>query len=170
MRDCANAEMRDQLPGYVHGRLGAGARAGVETHVASCADCAAELELLRSIAGAMAEALGARATPVDVDRIVAALPAPQRARPIWFRTAQWRAAAVLLFMAGSSSLLWVSQKPPSTSQEPQAAESMTFAGGVADLSEAQLNTLLGEMGRLSSTPSADLDVSASLSVATEKVK
>ena len=170
MRDCANAEVRDQLPEFVHGRLGSTARLAVEAHLATCADCAAEVDLLRSIAGAMGDALAARVPRVDVDRIVAALPAPRRARPVWFRTAQWRAAAVILFMAGSTSLLWVNRKAPSLPSEPLATESMSFAGGVADLSEAQLNALLGEMSKLSSTPSAELDVSTSVSAAAEQSK
>jgi len=47
MTDCPNAEMRDRLPDLLHERLDAVARALVEAHVASCADCRAELTLLR---------------------------------------------------------------------------------------------------------------------------
>ncbi|HVZ77544.1 MAG TPA: zf-HC2 domain-containing protein, partial [Gemmatimonadaceae bacterium] len=62
--------MRDLLPDLLNGTLDAGARAEVEAHVASCADCRAELDMLRAIR---------RAAPqpaVNVARIVSALPAP----------------------------------------------------------------------------------------------
>ena len=170
MRDCPNAEMRDQLPEYVHGRLDARARAIVESHLSACADCAAEHELVRSLSAAVAAALAAQAPAVNTDRIVAALPSPRRARLSWFRTAQWRAAAVVVFMAGSSSLLWVNARAPASKGEPAAVQSMTFAGGVTDLTDAQLNTLLGEMEQLSSLPSAELPVSTLVPAGGERAK
>ena len=105
MNDCQNAEMRDQLPDLLHERLGAAARATVMAHVASCADCREELELLRVAHGTLI-----KATPrVDLNFIVEALPKPApRARtlsvprrPIW---SDWRiAAAGVLLVAGASS-------------------------------------------------------------------
>ena len=168
MRDCPDAQMRDQLPEFVSGRLGAGARATVEAHLATCPDCAAEVALLRSMFSALVAAQEARAPQVDVARIAAALPKPRRVRTPWFRTTQWRAAAVLLFMAGASSLLWTNRHAPATPSEPAAAESMTFAGGVSDLSEAQLNMLLGEMDSISSIPIVDLDLAPLSPVAPSK--
>ncbi|MBI2796028.1 MAG: zf-HC2 domain-containing protein [Gemmatimonadetes bacterium] len=170
MRDCPNAMMRDQLPEYVHGRLDAVARAAVDSHLASCADCAAEVDLLRWISGAVTEAMGERSPQVNADRVMAALRRARRPRMAWLRTTEWRAAAVLLFMAGTSSLLWMNWQQPVTPSEPAAAESMSFAGGVTDLSEAQLSTLLGEMDKLSATPSTELDVSASLTATAERDK
>jgi anti-sigma factor RsiW len=74
MTDCTNADVRDLLPGYAHGTLGAAERARVESHLAGCADCAAELSLIRAARRALAPA-----PAVDVARIVAALPmAPAR--------------------------------------------------------------------------------------------
>ena len=72
MNDCPNAEIRDQLPDLLHDRLSSSTRAGVMAHVATCADCRDELELLRGVH----EALAARAPQVDVDAIVRALPRP----------------------------------------------------------------------------------------------
>jgi len=73
MMDCTNVEVRDLLPEYAAGRLGAAEHERVERHLTGCAECADELSLIR----AAARALGA-APAVDVARIVAALPAPAR--------------------------------------------------------------------------------------------
>lgn len=76
MMDCSSARIRDLLPEYAHGRLSAADRVAVEAHVAGCADCAAELSLVRAAASALSAA-----PATDVARIVAALPAPPR-RPV----------------------------------------------------------------------------------------
>lgn len=71
MFDCANVEMRELLPELAAGTLDALTRARVEAHLASCAECASELEMLRLVRAAFAGAPG-----VDTQRIVAALPKP----------------------------------------------------------------------------------------------
>src|SRR5947209_7568668 len=99
MTDCPDAEIRDRLPDLLHDRLDASTRAAVEAHVAGCADCRAELELLRGIQSAHV----VRTPRVNVNAIVAALPAPpvtpmagapipiaSRRRQTWF---DWRVAA-----------------------------------------------------------------------------
>jgi anti-sigma factor RsiW len=105
MNDCQNADMRDQLPDLLNERLDGSARAVVMAHVAACADCRDELELLRVARGTLL-----KATPrVDLNFIVEALPkaaprariAPSPRRPMW---ADWRiAAAAVLLIAGGSS-------------------------------------------------------------------
>jgi Putative zinc-finger len=105
MTDCSNAEIRDRLPDLLHDRLDASARAAVNAHVARCADCRDELELLRGVHGILI----AVAPRVDVDSIVAALPKARaretrslRPRRTW---SDWRvAAAVTLLVAGGSSV------------------------------------------------------------------
>ena len=52
----------------MHGTLGSAERARVEAHLAGCAECRAEVALLRSMSAAMAR----RAPAVDVKRIVTA--------------------------------------------------------------------------------------------------
>ena len=97
MNDCTNADVRDLLPDLLHGRLDAAARASVEAHVAACADCAAELAVLRNLRSATG-------TPkVDIASIVAALPAYRApARRSWVG---WRsAAAIAVIVAGASSV------------------------------------------------------------------
>jgi|GEM_PF-631743 len=68
MADCSRDDIRDLLPDLVHDQLEPEARARVEQHLAGCAECAAELDLLRAMRAT------AFATPdVDVDRIAAAV-------------------------------------------------------------------------------------------------
>src|SRR3954469_530675 len=102
MNDCPNADVRDLLPDLLHDRLDAGMRAMVEAHVAGCADCAAELELLRQLRAT-------RRTPaVDVGSIVAAVPAYRTpARRSWV---SWRAAAVITVMVAGASSVAVLQR------------------------------------------------------------
>src|SRR4029079_13526348 len=73
MSECLSAEMRDVLPDFVHDQLDDGRAAEVRGHIASCAECAAEVELLRAVMSA------APAAPeMNIDRIVSALPTPTR--------------------------------------------------------------------------------------------
>lgn len=70
MTDCTRDDMRDRLPDLLNERLDAATRAEVARHVASCAECAAELAILRSMRNALAPA-----PRVDVRRIAAAVAA-----------------------------------------------------------------------------------------------
>jgi hypothetical protein len=65
--------MRDLLPDFVHGQLDAARSVEVREHVASCAECAAELELLNEVVAGMVSA-----PTMSVERIVAALPTSTR--------------------------------------------------------------------------------------------
>src|SRR5688500_14953962 len=68
MNDCVNGDIRDVLPELVTGTLPAGDVARVQEHVRACADCAAEVELLRTARAAM------RLAPtMDTARIAAAV-------------------------------------------------------------------------------------------------
>ena len=133
MNDCVNAEMRDQLPDLLNERLDAAARGLVMAHVASCADCRDELELLRVARGTLIAA-----TPrVDLNFIIEALPAPAlRARtasvprrPMW---ADWRiAAAGVLLIAGASSYSLVGHRDNAMVSDSTVASAPASGGGVA---------------------------------------
>lgn len=109
MRDCVNAEVRDRLPELVHGLLEEAERAGVESHVAECPDCAAEAALIRRAAGVIALA----SPRVDARRIAAALPMPevsaQVPRPRWSGGALRIAAALVVAAAGIGTLQYVTR-------------------------------------------------------------
>jgi len=111
MFDCANVEMRELLPELAAGTLDAATRALVEQHVATCAECASELETLRLVKSAFASA-----PTVDVGRIVAALPkpasAPRSARgsaPVR-RWMDWRVAAALTMITVGGLSVAVTQR------------------------------------------------------------
>jgi len=102
MSDCTDGELRDLLPELMHGTLDAETRRAVEAHAASCAECAEELALLRSLRVALEPA-----PRVDVQRIAAAVNArtTRTTRTPWRagRRAPWRvaiAAAALLAAGG----------------------------------------------------------------------
>lgn len=100
MRDCSNATMRDRLPDLLHERLPVAERAGVRAHLAACAECRAELELLTRIQAVTV-------TPrIDTSRIVAALP-PYRRESSWQRAARspmLRIAAAVVLLAGGATI------------------------------------------------------------------
>lgn len=98
MTDCPNAGIRDLLPDLVHDRVDAATRPEVERHVRECAECTAELALLRELRTAL------HVSPrLDVAAIVAAVP-PYRMQGgrSWVG---WRtAAAITVLVAGGSSV------------------------------------------------------------------
>jgi anti-sigma factor RsiW len=109
MNDCVNAEMRDRLPDLLNDRLPANERAEVVAHVAACADCREELDLLRGLRSA----LSAPVPHVDVARVVNALPKPsshatgRARRRTW---ADWRiAAAITVLVVGGSSVALINR-------------------------------------------------------------
>ena len=198
MTDCPKGEIRDRLPEYVHGTLGAAERAQIEAHLAGCTACRDEVALLRTVrAGVL------RRTPVvDTARVAAAViasrPVPRTRRefsrmpgrmPQYARLA---AAAVLViatgaigYLAGRATLkpqpavvtgTTPLQRPlpaapvtaPSGSQvavtpapvtapvvKPSTAAGLSFGGGVAGLSAAQVNSLLGDLDRVAPVLDAD---------------
>jgi anti-sigma factor RsiW len=68
--DCINTEVRDALPDLLHGRLSALDTATMNAHVESCAECRAELALLREV-----RATAALAPSMDHARMAASIPA-----------------------------------------------------------------------------------------------
>lgn len=173
MTDCSNAEMRDLLPDFVRGTLGAEALRRVEGHVAHCGPCTEEAALLRLLGRALAPA-----PAVDVAAIVARLPkAPLGRRPAWYAQPMLRMAAALLLFAGVGSF-FVSRSGQVTIAPPRVAgasasaslpaetvaavERGTGAGPAelsasvaGDLTDAELRTLLDSIDKLESAPAAE---------------
>jgi hypothetical protein len=187
MRDCADGQMRDLLPGHVNKTLSAADRAAVEAHLATCGDCAAEIAVIEAAARAFP------APQINIAGIVGALPAaPHRASR--FSGAAWRVAAgigvvligaasvVLLRGFGASALVQTAAAPapapagaalastesapapavaiPARASRPaasstHAAATMSFGGGLSDLSDEQLDALMSELDTLDSIPSAE---------------
>lgn len=102
MTDITHDEMRDALPDLLHGTLGRNRRDAVENHLASCPECAAELDVLR-----MARDAPSFAPRIDAAKIASVippyarmLPEPARQRP----SRQWqlaRAVAAVVLVVGA---------------------------------------------------------------------
>lgn len=102
MSECTNGEMRDLLPELVNGRLDAAQQLAVEGHVAACAECAAELTLLRSLRPVLM-----REPVVDTQRIAAEVRAQTSAaaeRKPSQRGAPWRLAIAAAALATVSAI------------------------------------------------------------------
>jgi anti-sigma factor RsiW len=100
------------LPDLLHGKLDARARARVEGHIATCEDCAEELEVLRTVKSA-----AVFIPAIDVDRVVRQIPpyrviAPAAQVPARSRVVSWLVAASLaVVVLGGGSLLMIQQRP-----------------------------------------------------------
>ena len=98
MNDCPNGDIRDLLPDLLHDRLDASERERVESHVATCEPCAAELGLLRDLRATMR-----RVPAIDTSAIAASIPAYRV--PVRRRWTAWRAAAAIAAIAvGGTSI------------------------------------------------------------------
>jgi hypothetical protein len=179
MSDCGNTDVRDQLPDLVNGSLPPAARAAVEAHVRACADCAAEVALLRT-----AHAVLRQGPAVDVGAIARAVRSARRPAPMprW-RAARWaRVAAAVLVVAAAGSVAVVGVRQggsgtervatrapgvtgpaprgnapglgaPTTAPSGGAGAELALAAGVQFLSESELETLLVDIEDLDVVPS-----------------
>jgi len=71
-----NTEVRDALPDFVNNRLAGQGAVTIKEHIESCADCQAEVALLRAV-----RASAMLAPQIDADRIAAAIPPYRVVRP-----------------------------------------------------------------------------------------
>jgi anti-sigma factor RsiW len=173
MSDCANVEIRELLPQYLHDRLQPPQRALVEAHLSDCEDCSAELMTLRAVRQAYANV---RVT--DMEAIVRALPKPpgRARRSVVRRFATWQQiAAVISFISLGGISLAMARSffnsdragvvsdttvlPPAMPSDParRATPGITFGGGVSDIATADLETLLGAIETLEAAPPAEPD-------------
>ncbi|MGH7652519.1 MAG: zf-HC2 domain-containing protein [Gemmatimonadaceae bacterium] len=127
MNKCVEVEIQEMLPDLLHNSLDTSERARVEAHVAACASCKAELDVLR-----MVQAAAVFAPRIDADRVVGHIP-PYRAivpvaqAPGRSRLVSWLvAASLLVVVAGGGSLLMIQQ-----------SGSVRGGGGVAHLDSSK---------------------------------
>jgi anti-sigma factor RsiW len=150
MSDFTCETVRELIPDFVRSRLGAGDLETVDTHVAGCVACRAELELVQAIlAGRL------RAPAGLAERVMRAVLVDRRApaRPWWGLTAA--AVAALALGIGMSS-----EQPPAILDVPGFAQEAQdlwlsedgFVAGApmfdemfADLSDDALMALLDEL-------------------------
>lgn len=174
MTDCDNETMRDQLPLLAHDALGAEESARVRAHVASCASCAAELELITA-----ARRVFEGATPqLDVAAIAAGLPVPQptfAGRPVLrlerpthrrrfsFPRYALAAAASLILVATLSvgalrSVFFGGIRADSVevaAVEPAGTADILGADGLSELGSDELTALLAELEAMEATVAAE---------------
>jgi anti-sigma factor RsiW len=175
MTDCPNGLMRDLLPEYAHGVLGAEEAARVAEHLAACGECRAELALLTRVQ----DALSLGVPRLDVAAITAALPmAPRSVRVMprrWVSRHVWQyAAAAGLVLIVGGGIVWrrapeadavrvadsshVAAAGAESTQSPagvRSVDGITFGGGLSDLSLNDLQALLGQMDSVRTLPSTD---------------
>ena len=174
MRDCPNAEIRDLLPDVVSGRISAPDRARVDAHLATCAECRAELALLESVKRS------ARTPAIDVDAIarkVASMSPVRTAeqRKQATRLRYWRIAAAFggIAIAGLTAkkiadanhpAIYVSRdtNPPvrSSVKPPQhpattGAVSIDVPADTRDLSTEELQQLLNNLQNMDAVPETE---------------
>jgi hypothetical protein len=184
MNDCPRVEFRDRLPELVHERLDVEERAVLMAHIEVCADCRAELELLRGVRAVLVVA------PVmDIDRIVHSLPSPNQrrvsARGLRGRFAEWQlAAAALVLLAGGASLTMYARggvqgrsivdsnvvasvkAAPNTSKaetvapkvEGSSENELAVGADLSDLTPGELTRLLSDVERLEPLPQTETDL------------
>lgn len=152
--DCPNGDMRDLLPELLHDRLALAVRRDVELHVGTCADCRAELALLR----AMRVSLG-RGPAVDVAAIAAAIPAYRS--PARRSFTGWRAAAAIAILAAGGTSVAVLQGGRDGVAAPR--ELATASGAIGELNDRELSALLRDLESLEALPSVDVENGAGVS-------
>ena len=171
MNECSNEVVRDLLPLHVNGRLEGAERDQVESHLAACAECREELEVL----GLARQALR-HAPAIDAARIARALPAwrasstggdvtvvpiAPRRRP----TPAWRIAAAALLVAGGGALFAMQQwspdepAPVAVAADPARGSGstslVTFGGGLEGLTDDDLVALIATFDDEDMTPLAE---------------
>lgn len=165
MSDCPNVEIRELLPEYLNGTLSARRHEEVREHVTACDDCAREMALLQLVREAYVES-----TPsVNVAAIVAALPR-RTSRPAsrsWRRSQAFQIAAAVSFITLGGISLAVARSffngnPTASPVETVIAANSTavnadmptisFAGGVSDLGDEDLEALLSALESIEALP------------------
>lgn len=161
MTDCLNVEMRELLPEYLSGTLSASRRSEVDEHLAACSECAQELVLLQHVR----QAYAAMTPAVNVSAIVSALPR-RTARPVvrsWGRSHAFQIAAAISFIALGGISLTVARSffglggtvaTVDSVVVSAASDSLaiSFAGGVSDLGDEDLEALLSTLESIEALP------------------
>lgn len=181
MSECTNLGMRDALPDLARGTLSGAELVRVETHLATCAACRAELVLVRN-----AQAVLNGAPSVDTARIAAAVVRSSNIRrEATAAVAQsrqgrasrlgvpskrvWLAAASIAAVIGLSVIASIATRDPAAPQlppvvargeqpvaptpiapeanrpvtaRPAGRVELVMGGGVSDLADAELESLL----------------------------
>jgi hypothetical protein len=151
-RQCDNVTMREMLPDLLHDRLSADVRASVQAHVNGCADCRAELELLRGVVA------GVTVPRVDVSRIASMINPYRRASFLVSAARSWplRAAAAVLLVAGTVTFIRNESLQPDS--VVAAAPSGLAVGAFTDIPDQDLRALAAELSKLQAVTPTEPEV------------
>jgi len=185
VNDCVNAGVRDALPDFVNHRLSELDAVTISEHVESCADCRAEVAILRDVMNTRP-----LAPIMNVDRLSVAIPAyaPLRPRSTGFPMRRtWALAAAAAFVAiggwaittrtidtsAPQVAATVPVTAPSTASVPTTAApvttvaksenttkevqvaSLSLVGSTDDLSDSDLESLVAALDGIEAVPSAE---------------
>ncbi|HEX6063919.1 MAG TPA: hypothetical protein VFZ04_06830 [Longimicrobiales bacterium] len=142
--------VREVYPDVLHGRAAASTVSAVRAHIAGCADCRAEAELIEQLQRTSLQ------VPAGLhERVVAGLRRPARGRRFELRHLAFAATLAAALIGGS--LLLDSMRAPvsrAATQAPGAgglgvitveAAMVTGTGSLQDLTVEELELLLGEI-------------------------
>lgn len=172
MTDCPNAEMRDRLPDLLHERLDRSARAAVMAHVERCANCRAELALLREARAVLTS--GVRT--VDVAAIARGVIARTRApiavvAPAARRSRQqrswsdWRiAASIAVIAAGAATVAVIRSRQESVVIAPPPVVANTVAVALPPVSESAHRVHRVPRAPVAAAPAQNAELSAGAGV------
>ena len=180
MTDCQNVTMREALPELLHGRLADGERRLVEAHLVDCVDCTDELAILEAVLASaptpavdvtrIVMAIPSYRPVADAESRVDARSGviPMRPRAGWAsgwssRSARLQLAAALAIAAAGISTVAVVKHNGAQQQASVAAVGATAARAdqgvalvaTADLSDAELATLIKDMDSMQALPPAE---------------
>lgn len=185
MNDCQDVTMREALPELVHGLLADAQRAAVEAHLRDCVDCTEELAILRAVLASshaprvdtvrIASAIPAYRPAATTESVIdsapgAAIPIAsrtkhtQRARSWGFDAAHLRlAAAAAIAAVGISTVALVARQhgassvggPVGTRSVAATPNAGVALVGTADLSDAELASLIQDMNSMQAVPPAE---------------
>jgi hypothetical protein len=180
-----NTEVRDALPDFVNNRLSGLDAVTMREHIESCADCQAEVAILRDV-----RASAMLAPQIDANRIASAIrpyavvrPQPVASRRPWLMAAtaaivaiggfailnrpamNSAAPAVAVVTPTTTPATPGESKVATTTPSPAATEksapkevdvaSLSLVGSTDDLSDADLDSLVAALDGIESVPSAE---------------
>ena len=148
MTDCPNAEMRDRLPDLLHERLDSATRTVVMAHVESCAECRAELTLIREAHVALVSGIRSVDVTVIARRVLERTRVPRASatrqplrRAAWASLLDWRvAASIAVLVVGGGSVLLMNgnragQQPPAVVASPSVSTDAPHVGSSTAIAE-----------------------------------
>ena len=169
MGDCDNVMIRELLPDYAAGTLETDARSRVDAHLASCALCRDELALLATARRALQPSVSIDTARIARGVVAATATGQGRRVPGRGRATRWpavRLAASVALAAAGLATFGVWQKGRITHESDTLAAvtmpaltaraaALAPVGGLAELNENQLNTLLDDIASFEAAPAAE---------------